>query len=181
MAEPPKRVLWDACAWIALIQKERITDDSGKVIEDREQLCRATLELAKQRKLEVIVSTLCLVEVCKESDSSDDKIADFFENDYILQVSLDWFVATRARALMQGGYGLKPADASHVATALIADVDEMHTFDAKVLSLNGKLDLSDGRRLKICKPGPSGTAPLFDDLDDAIPTNPASSAPAKPS
>ena len=164
MASLPKRVCWDACAWIALIQKEKIQLDGG-AIEDREQMCRSVVELAKQGKLEIAVSTLCLVEVCKDGSGGGnaDKLADFFETDYVLMVSLDRFVAEQARKLMQAGHGLKPADASHVATALISSVDEMHTFDKKLLGLSGKIERPDGSKLRICKPAPLGanTAPLF--------------------
>jgi hypothetical protein len=66
---------------------------------------------------------------------------------------------------MQCSLGLKPPDAAHLATALISNVDEMHTFDTKLLSLDGKLDKADGTKLKICKPGPFSSAPLLDLLD----------------
>ena len=42
---------------------------------------------------------------------------------------------------MLAGYSkLKPADASHLAAALVSNVDEMHTFDVRLLALDGKLD-----------------------------------------
>lgn len=161
MATLPKRVYWDACAWIALIQKEKIL--SAGVVENREQMCRTVLEAAKQGKLEVVVSTFCLVEVCKGNNANADKIADFFETDYVLMVALDRYAAEQARKLMQAGHGLKPPDASHIATALISSVEEMHTFDAKLLALSGSIEKPDGTKLKICKPAPLGgnTAPLF--------------------
>lgn len=162
MASLPKRVYWDACAWIALIQKEKI-QHPGAAVEDREQMCRSVLEAAKQGKLEVVVSTFCLVEVCKVGTGNADKLADFFETDYVLMVALDRFVAEHARKIMQAGHGLKPPDASHIATALISSVDEMHTFDARLLALDGLLERPDGSKLRICKPAPLGanTAPLF--------------------
>lgn len=59
--------------------------------------------------------------------------------------------------------GLKPPDATHLATALIANVDEMHTFDEKLLALDGRLTKSDRTMLKICKPAHGGgQLPLFD-------------------
>jgi len=164
MATLPKRVYWDACSWIALIQQEKIQKD-GKLIEDRELLCRAVIEMAKDNKLEILTSSFCLAEVCKNRDVRDqvpDKIAAFFENDYILLVALDTFVGVRARALMLGGYaGLKPPDACHLATAAISNVDEMHTFDGALLNLDGKIDKADGTKLKICKPEAGAPLPLF--------------------
>src|SRR5258708_23468743 len=129
MASLPKRVYWDACSWIGLIQKEKIYDEDGKVVEDRELMCRTVIEAAKQNKFEIVTSSFSLAEVCKNKDVRDqspDKIAAYFENDYVLLVALDRFVVERARALMLGGYtGLKPPDACHVATAAIAHVDQI--------------------------------------------------------
>jgi predicted nucleic acid-binding protein len=131
-----KRVAWDACAWIALIQQERIRDQTtGQIIEDRYAMCRNVIKAAEADQIEIITSALCYAEVCKNKDLLDrdeDKVAAFFENDYVLPVSLDRAVGERARTLMMSGAAnLKPADACHLATALIGNADELHTFDAK--------------------------------------------------
>jgi hypothetical protein len=39
---------------------------------------------------------------------------------------------------------------------------EMHTFDRKLLDLDGLLAMADGSKLKICKPDPGGSLPLFE-------------------
>jgi predicted nucleic acid-binding protein len=102
---------------------------------------------------------LCLVEVCKGPGvvaTGPDVIAAYFQHDYILLVPVDSVVGTRARALMLAGLGLKPPDAVHLATALMSNSDEMHTFDDKLLGLNEKVINADGTALKICKPGYGG-------------------------
>ncbi len=164
MATPPKRIYWDACSWIATIQKEKIYKD-GVLTEDRDMLCRSVIEAAKQNKFEIVTSAFCLAEVCKNEvmrDQSPDKIAAYFENEYILLVALDTFVGARARDLMLARYaGLKPPDAIHVATAALVNAFEMHTFDDKLLGLNGKIDKLDGTKLTICKPQTGEPMPLF--------------------
>ncbi|WP_338834591.1 type II toxin-antitoxin system VapC family toxin [Bradyrhizobium septentrionale] len=160
-----KRVYWDACSWIALIQKEKILQPGGAV-EDREMMCKSVIEAARKNRLEIATSAFCLAEVCKTPDmrlgSSSDRIAEFFENDFILITALDTVVGHRARKLMTGGYaGLKPPDAVHIATALILNVDEMHTFDDALLALDGRLDKDDGTKLEICKPSAGDPTPLF--------------------
>jgi predicted nucleic acid-binding protein len=159
-----KRVYWDACSWIALIQKEKISQPDGAV-EDREMMCKTVIEAAKKNRLEIATSALCLAEVCKSPDvrrGSPDRIADFFESDFILIATVDTVVGHRARRLMTGGYaGLKPPDAIHIATSLILNVDEMHTFDDALLALDGRLDKDDGTKLKICKPSAGDPTPLF--------------------
>ncbi len=165
MAALPKRVCWDACTWIALIQKENVV--VGGNLEDRYTMCRSVINVASNGGVEIIVSGLCFVEVCKNpgvNASSEDKIAAFFENDYIVAVAVDRYVGTRARGLMLAKYpGLKPPDAVHLATALITNADEFNTFDDALLALDGKVIRDDGVALKICKPGNSGPAmPLLD-------------------
>lgn len=154
MAASPKRVCWDSCAWIAFIQKE-VT-----ATENRYGLCRAVVTNAEQRKIEIATSSLCLVEVCKNPQGhspANDAIADFFEHEYTLLVPLDKLVGSVARKLMRAGYsGLKPPDAAHLATAIVANADELHTFDGTLLDLNGKLDKNDGTKLNICKPSLGG-------------------------
>ena len=167
MAGSLKRVCWDACAWIALIQKEKIRDDSGRDVEDRESLCRSVIRAAEAKKIEIATSALSYVEVCKKPavrQEGEDKIANFFEHEFVLPVNLDRYVGERARELMLAGYSkLKPPDAVHLATAAIANAEEMHTFDDKLLALDLHIDKADGTKLKIKKPGIADTpAPLLE-------------------
>jgi predicted nucleic acid-binding protein len=122
------------------------------------------IEQAKKGKIEIAMSALCLAEVCKNKDIKDGdpkKIAEFFEHDYLLLVNLDRDVGEQARELMMAGISkLKPADACHLATAAMTpDVVELHTFDEKLLSLNGSITKADGTPLKICWPDVGGPPP----------------------
>jgi hypothetical protein len=116
-----------------------------------------------------------LVEVCKSAKTTAEKIAAFFENDYVLLVNLDRAVGECARELMNVGYSLKPGDAVHLATAAISPgVEQFHTFDDKLLRLNGLIDKSDGTKLKICKPDAGASpAPLLDAIHAQKPADPA--------
>ena len=163
----PRRIYWEACTWIALIQKEKIHAPNGRLLEDRYGLCRNVINAAAAGQIEIATSTFTLSEVCKNpdvKDTSEDKIAAFFENDYVLLVNLDRAVAERARALLRMGFSkLKPPDACHLASAALANAEEMHTYDDKLLVLDGRIDKADGTKLKICKPDPGGKpAPLLE-------------------
>lgn len=47
----------------------------------------------------------------------------------------------------------KPTDAVHLATAILVNADEMHTYDASdLLGLSGKVARQDGEMLTICIP-----------------------------
>ena len=170
MANSPKRVYWDACVWIALIQREKIPKAGGRV-EDREQMCREVIESAKKGNVEILTSALCLAEVCKNPElaqsQTSDKIAAFFERSFVLVVNVDTAVGEHARDLMMGGYaGLKPPDAIHLSTAILsAGIDEMHTFDGRLLDLDGLLSKPTGEKLKVCKPGHGVSAPLLEQMN----------------
>jgi predicted nucleic acid-binding protein len=149
------RYAWDSCAWIAMIIQEQ-SPLKGGGYEDRAKLCNHVIGLAARKQLEIATSGLALAEVCKHDEVKavgGDELSDFFRNDYILVVATDRNVGTLARRLMQSGHsGLKPPDAVHLATAIVADVKELHTFDKKLLALDGKLEMPNGGALKICRP-----------------------------
>jgi len=159
MANNPRRVYWDACTWIALIQREKILIGGS----DRDTLCRAVIAEAKKNRIEILTSTLSLVEVCKDPKirtSEEDQIGAYFENDYILLMNLDRLVGEHARQLITAGHvGLKPPDAVHVASAVLGQVSELHTFDEKLLRLDGEVVRLDGGKLRICTPDAGGMPP----------------------
>jgi len=72
---------------------------------------------------------------------------------------------------------IKPADAIHLAAAAISsNLEEMRTFDERLLRLDGLIDKADGGRLKICKPDAGGPpAPLLEAMHPAetLEANPA--------
>ena len=99
MAASLKQVAWDACAWIALIQKETIIADGIA----RYTRCRSVVDQAINKKLEIVCSALCLAEVCKNKDimdSDESKVGAYFEHDYIITSALGRDVAEMARKLI---------------------------------------------------------------------------------
>jgi predicted nucleic acid-binding protein len=172
MARSPKRrrrIYWDSCAWIALIGDEKLPFPDGSV-ENRDALCRAVIDEAAKGGASIFTSAPALAEVNKQPAGTPpdlDKIRDFFENEYIIIIQLDRRLGVLSRDLMQKGYSkLKPLDAVHLASAAVSNADEMHTFDAALLSLDGKVTKVDGTLLKICKPSLGGPSlPLLDSED----------------
>jgi hypothetical protein len=81
MVSVPRRVYWDACTWIALIQKEKLLL-ANDWTEDREMMCRVVIETAKKGSIEILTSAFCLAEVCKDPDgkNTSNKLKEFFEN-----------------------------------------------------------------------------------------------------
>ena len=171
-----------------MIQQERIRDAKGLVIEDRYGQCRNVIGAAEHDQIEIATSTLSFAEVCRQpeiKDGGEDKLALYFEADYILPVNLDRGVGERARFLMITISKLKPADACHLASAAVANVEEMHTYDDRLLALDGIIDKLDGTKLKICNPDVGGApAPLLDAMKALAPTvlmlDPAAALPEVP-
>ena len=88
-----------------------------------------------------------MAEVVKESCDSPNsklsktdaaKIRDFFENDFVTIRNVDRLIAERAGEFVRE-HNLKPPDAIHAATALSFKCDCLHTYDKKLLRLDGKI------------------------------------------
>lgn len=105
--------------------------------------CDLIIEQAKGRQLELVVSTIALAEVAflkglSDSDS-EAKIQEFFSRDYIVPVLYDITVAKIARGLIRTYRpGFKPADAVHMATALLWQIPILETTDPDLLRLDRK-------------------------------------------
>ena len=165
------RVYWDACAWIAYINQEKVIATASGAQENRFAMCSEVLRLAQKGKLEIATSAFTLAEVCKNPEVKDsplDNLPSFFEKSYILIVPVDMAIGRRSQAMQSSGLvNLKPPDAIHLASAQRAEVSELHTFDRKILDLDNKITGADGQPLKISKPTegkPLG--PLFEGEGD---------------
>ncbi len=164
-----KRVYWDACAWLGLINRE----------DDRFPVLRYYIEQAQQGKVEIWTSAFTLAEVfkrrCKEKNevldsSKDDAFEDYLSQPFIKMVAVDREIGTWARRLLRKFPKLKkPQDAIHLATAARHNIDEFHTFDDEnLIPLNGQIDRLDGSKLVIGRPvlPPADTSgPLFELMD----------------
>ena len=139
--------------WIGLINVEA----------DKVALCQYQIELAKKGEVEIWTSSISLAEVFKKKcegkdqsleESKDVEFEKYVEQDFLVEVQVDHDVGLLARRLLRKYPALKkPNDAIHLATALLNNVDEMHTFDAEnLLILGSQLDRADGKKLVICKP-----------------------------
>ena len=155
MVASPELVCWDSCTWISLISKEKTYTESGAVECDRERLCKNVILQAEKGTLQIAVSAHCLAEVVV------DGLDAYLDNEWFIVVNVDKQVGIIARDLMKKGFvpKLKPMDAVHVATALVANTKALHTFDKKLLNLDNKIDMPSGSKLRICHPSLPGKEP----------------------
>ena len=161
---------WDACIWIELITRQ----DTSRV-----GCCEYVIEQARSGTAELWTSAFTLAEVWKRKcegelvslpEASDDAFEDFIEKEFIRKIQVDVDVGTLARRLLRKYPGLgKPQDAIHVASCLLNNIDEMHTFDeSHLIKFNGQLPRLDRVKLTIGPPpDPADASVKPTDLFDA--------------
>ena len=119
------RRYWDSCNWISLIAEDE---------EERAAICQQILNDAAQGGCVVLTSALTLAEVVKGrgqpqlTEPEEQTIIRFFEHSYILVADVTRTVAETARRLVRE-HRLKPPDAIHLATALLANADVFETWN----------------------------------------------------
>ncbi len=149
------RAYWDACCWIAYIQKE-MPGPGSTFTEPRYDMCRQTIQRAEAGEIEIATSAFTLAEVCKkppDPGSPAANLAAFFDQPYILLVPVDKQVGVQAQSLQLAGLqGVKPPDAVHLASAIVWSIPVLHTFDDDLLKLDKLLTLADGNQLRILRP-----------------------------
>lgn len=135
MANFKRSVCWDSCAFVSFIEET----------EGRVESLRAVMEEAITREVELFTSAISITEVAfvaaERSGGLDKdterKIDQLWHPDSPVQVvEYTQLVAIGARQLLRQklelDIALKPMDAIHIATALRAQVDELHTYDDRI-------------------------------------------------
>ena len=149
-----RTIYWDACAWIAYIQKE-MPGPGKSFTEQRYEMCRETLKRAELGEYEIATSAFTLAEVCKrplDPTSPGSNLSAFFDQPYIVVIPVDKQVGRHAQSLQLTLAGLKPPDAIHLASAIIWNVPIFHTFDGPLIDLTRKTSMADGNPLEIMMP-----------------------------
>ena len=132
MADSIAKLYWDSTAFVAWVKGE-----NGRV-----DACDSVIRDARESKCLLYTSAISLAEVFKDSPGQEpptaelqQRIRDFFRNDYIKLVMCDRLVGERARQLLWQFPFLHPRDAIHVASALQIQVDIVEAYDSRILRL----------------------------------------------
>lgn len=144
---PDQRYYWDANAFITLISNL----DTPQAVEDRRN-CELFFRDALNGEIEIVTSAMTRVEVLDTEENSErpvpleikDRVIALFDEPYIKPILVDPARASEARDLRWGYPWLRTPDAIHIACAIYAKVDIMHTYDGRgrnrgILSLNSVL------------------------------------------
>jgi predicted nucleic acid-binding protein len=154
LANDRPKYYWDACIWITLI------NDPDSV---RGQCCKYVLELAQTGRCEIWTSSFTLAEVYKRKcdgaqagvpEDQDKPFEDLIEQEFIKKISVDVDVGMVARRLLRRFPKIgKPQDAIHVASCLLENLDQLHTFDRNdLIALSDQIERLDHNKLIICPP-----------------------------
>lgn len=158
-----RRLYWDACAWLGLINEEPSKRRELEMIYDA----------ARRGNCELWTSTWSVVECFREDaethaekplpEARHARIRAFFNQPFIKKIPVDAKIADRAAELLRATKGLrKKGDAVHLASALWWSADALHTYDhADLLHLSHTLLDRSGRPLPICTPNEATDGPLF--------------------
>lgn len=155
-----KKVYWDACAWLGLLNGE---SDKARELE-------VVWRKAELGEVEIWTSAFCIAEVykvkCESGQTSiapgdDDKIDYMFDQGFVYIAQVDLEIAKLAKTVLRTHPKLsKPSDGIHLATAIHWNVDQLHTWDASdLLGLDCERD--DGQPLEICIPSMIDDENLF--------------------
>lgn len=156
----PSKIYWDSCCFIGLLQDEK---DKAPALAD---LCQK----AAADELVIVTSALTIAEVCKlpgtalQPDDQAKKILEFFENPYVVVRALDRLIGERANTIARQ-QGIKPPDAVHLATGILAGCEVFYTYDGKkgknpgLLKHNGAAWV---QPMRIEQPADPATGTLFE-------------------
>lgn len=122
MAEAYQAPYLDSSVYIAFIKNEPGREDSGRI-----------LRAAEDGQFRIVASTLVQAEVVRPpggliTPEAENTLRRFFQRDMFVWVEVDLSVARHAATLARE-HGLKPADAIHVATAVLARADAFLAWD----------------------------------------------------
>lgn len=129
-----KRRYWDSDCFIGWLAEEE-----GKV-ED----CQTVIRAAERGELVIVTSSLAIAEVVKLRHhdpiprQAAEKVRMFFRQPYIIVRELDRFLAESAQSMVWD-FGIDPKDAVHVATAVAVGVEQLDTFDEKLIGKSGQI------------------------------------------
>lgn len=151
---------WDSVVWLGILNKE----------SDKLMTCLTLWQKAIEGDVKIVSSALTLTEVIYlnghqlitdesphlSQQEVEEKITAFFEHDCIDLYSVERRIAEKARKLIWEScdleFKVKPKDAIHVATAAVANVDVLNTYDPDLLQLNDTVACDNGDFLTIAHP-----------------------------
>lgn len=145
-------ICWDASALISLI----------KGYPKRESVLKSVVGLVDGGKYKLVFSTLIYTEVLESSmpEGATNKFKEFMNNRGRFNLfAVDINIAKEAQEI-RDKTRIKTPDAIHIATAIVSGSKLFHTFDEKLLQLNGKEEVKNISITPCTVPGTSSPLPF---------------------
>lgn len=149
MPERPNLIYWDSCVFLSYIDGD---------LDRLRHLDAILYEVSNSNGSKIITSAFSKVEVAFSSrdgqaylDGEIERQIDLLWNDPSIEVvEFHDYIALEARSLMRravlDGYTLKPADATHLASAKYIQASVLHTYDKKLYKFSNYIGC------EICEP-----------------------------
>lgn len=137
MADQYQKPYLDSSVFISWLKGE-VEQSTGI---ERGKITSHIMNLAAKGEYLVYTSAWTLAEVHKLKggialpDDQDERILSFFEHDFIRLIVVDRGVGEDANKLCRA-YGLRPADAVHLASALRAECDVLLAWDGDLIRIS---------------------------------------------
>jgi predicted nucleic acid-binding protein len=140
---PPLRVYADSCLYISVIKRDADVLADGT---PRWQVSRSLFAAAQRGDVLILASTLVQAEVLgngevrtRPADSQvQTMVSDWFLADYVEWCDVDRMISRRVGEL-SGRYGLRGADAVHLASAIRLRADVLMSNDGGFASCHGQV------------------------------------------
>ena len=148
-------ICWDSSVLISWLR--------GDEDADRNRATHAVVQYIESGASKLVVSTLLYVEVLESRmpTGAIEQFKKFMQNRQMIEIiAVDIRVAEKAQAFRnKSSRTLTTPDAVHIATAVLSGAKLFHTFDDRLLRLNGD-DEVDGLAITACEI-PGMNLPLF--------------------
>ena len=139
-------ICWDSSVLISWLR--------GDEDEVRNRATRAVVQHIESGAFKLVVSTLLYVEVLESRMPAGaiEQFKKFMQNRQMIEIiAVDIRVAEKAQAIRNVSCrNIKTPDAVHIATAILSGAKLFHTFDGRLLRLNGN-DEVDGLTITACE------------------------------
>lgn len=149
---------WDSCVFLGILKNE-----PDKITE-----CASVIKAAQAGEVRIVTSALTFIEVVKLEKGqpklpreSEEKIRSFFKHEWIYIYDVNRKVGELARELLWKYERLRPQDATHVASAVLAKADVLDTFDDGLIKLSNQIG---NPPLKIQRPFVPRQLELLEDM-----------------